>query len=305
MNSIDDHGLSDRTLRIFDVAAREGTLSGAARRLGVGQPAVSHAVARLEAAVGTPVFSRSNRGVALTPVGRRLHEGVRGAFAEIDRAMADAAGTVGADSLTVSVSTSLASYWLMPRLAEFKRQHPDVDLRVITSDSDHAVGRDDADLWIPLGPVAVAGLDARTLCAERIVPVAEPALAQRLQAEDPVPLRQAPLLHLEERYSPRFSWDDWFARHAVSGSSSGVGRRDAYRSNDYSLVLQAALDGEGVALGWLHIVSDLISAGKLVPLGDPIRTDEPFRILTRPTTVVRPAVTAMQEWLCEKMSGEP
>ena len=300
---IDDRGLSDRTLRIFDVAAREGTLSGAARKLGVGQPAVSHAVARLEAAVGTPVFSRSNRGVALTLVGRRLHEGIRGAFAEIDRAMSEAAGSIAAGSLTISVSTSFATYWLMPRLAEFKRQHPDIDLRVITSDSDHAVGRDDADLWIPLGSVSVAALEARTLCAERIVPVAAPSLAQRLQADDPASLRHAPLLHLEERYSPRFSWEDWFALHAVH-RASGEGRRDAYRSNDYSLVLQAALDGEGVALGWLHIVSDLLSTGRLVALGDPVETDEPFRILTRPTTVVRPAVALMQEWLCATMPGE-
>jgi DNA-binding transcriptional LysR family regulator len=300
---IDDRGLSDRTLRIFDVATREGTLSGAARKLGVGQPAVSHAVARLEAAVGTPVFSRSNRGVALTPVGRRLHEGIRGAFAEIDRAMSEAAGSIAAGSLTISVSTSFATYWLMPRLAEFKRQHPDIDLRVITSDSDHAVGRDDADLWIPLGSVSVAGLDERTLCAERIVPVAAPSLARRLQAGGPTPLRHAPLLHLEERYSPRFSWDDWFARHGGSRVSGDAGR-DAYRSNDYSLVLHAALDGEGVALGWLHIVSDLVSAGRLVALGDPVETDEPFRILTRPTTVMRPAVALMQEWLCATMSGE-
>ena len=71
----------------------------------------------------------------------------------IDRAMSEAAGCRrGRTHSPISVSTSFASYWLMPRLAEFKRQHPDVDLRVITSDSDHAVGRDDADLWIPSRP---------------------------------------------------------------------------------------------------------------------------------------------------------
>ena len=91
--------------------------------------------------------------------------------------------------------------------------------------------------------------------------------------------------------------------HRASPRHREEGRRDAYRSNDYSLVLQAALDGEGVALGWLHIVSDLVAAGRLATLGDPVETDEPFRILTRPTTAVRPAVEAMQEWLCAKMSG--
>ena len=304
MKPINGHDVSDRTLRIFDLAASVGTLSGAARELGVGQPAVSHAIARLEAAVGTPVFLRSNRGVSLTPIGRRLHEGIGDAFAEIDQALGEAAGIVAADSVTVSVSTSFASYWLMPRLADFKRQHPGIDLRIITGDSDRAVGRDDADIWIPLGVVSIPGLHARTLCAERIVPVAEPTLARRLLADDPASLRHAPLLHLEERYSPRFSWDDWFALQTVHSTRHEEGRRDAYRSNDYSLVLQAALEGDGVALGWLHIVADLISAGRLVTLGDPVETHEPFRILTRPSTATRPAVQAMQQWLSESMSED-
>jgi LysR family glycine cleavage system transcriptional activator len=300
MTEIDDPRWPDRSLRIFDTAAREGTFSAAARRLGIGQPAVSHAVARLETSIGGRLFTRSPRGVALTHLGRQLHVAVAAAHDDIDRAVQEAIGAAEDTSISLSVSSSFAGYWLMPRLAGFKRRHPAVDLRVITSDSDDAVGRDDADLWVPLGEVDAPGLERHRLCAERIVPVAAPELAAAiLRADDG--LRSAPLIHLEERYASRFSWGDWCAIHDPDAPDPG--RTGVYRSNDYSLVLQAALDGEGVALGWMHIVSDLVAAGRLRPLGVPLETDRPFHVLTRRSNAPRPAVTAMRRWLQSTMAA--
>ncbi|MDG1412213.1 MAG: LysR substrate-binding domain-containing protein [Acidimicrobiales bacterium] len=85
--------------------------------------------------------------------------------------------------VTLSVSTSLATYWLAPRLSEFERAHPNVPLRVITTDSDDRVGRDDADLWIPLGPVTDPQLQSVDFCIEKLIPVATPALHAWLLAE--------------------------------------------------------------------------------------------------------------------------
>ncbi len=300
MTQIDEHRWPDRSLRIFDVAAQAGTFGEAARRLGIGQPAVSHAVARLETTIGGRLFTRSPRGVALTPLGRRLHVAVAAAHDEIDRAVREAIGAADDTSITLSVSSSFAGYWLMPRLADFKRRNPAVDLRVITSDTDDAVGRDDADLWIPLGEVDAPGLARHRLCAERIVPVAAPELAAAILASDDG-LRSAPLLHLEERYASRFSWGDWHALHDPDAPDPG--RTGVYRSNDYSLVLQAALDGEGVALGWMHIVSDLVEAGRLRMLGEPLETDRPFHVLTRRSSAHRPSVTAMRAWLRSTMAA--
>ncbi|NOX29561.1 MAG: LysR family transcriptional regulator [Actinobacteria bacterium] len=304
MTSIDESvspAWSDRTLRIFSSAARHGSLSAAARTLGIGQPAVSHAVSRLESIVGRRVFTRSRAGVSLTPVGQALYDKVSESFALIDLAMAEAMGSAKREAVTVSVSTSLASYWLMPRLPAFKLEHPDIELRVLTSDSDDAVGSD-ADLWIPLGPVSRPGLSSVPLCAERIVPVASPGLAASLDDISPQALRDAPLLHLEERYVPRFNWNQWFVHHEVEPPERNRASSDAYRSNDYSVILQAAIAGQGVALGWLHIVADCIATNQLVPLAAPIETDSSFEIFYRSQIHMRGSVTALYEWLQLQMA---
>ncbi|MDH3301363.1 MAG: LysR substrate-binding domain-containing protein [Acidimicrobiia bacterium] len=291
--------VSDRWLRTFAAVAESGSFTAAARKLGVGQPATSHAVARLESALGVQLLERSTRGLTMTAAGRLLYRRLAVAFAEVDDAV-EAARRVGTnDVVSLSVSTSLANFWLLPRLPDFKRRHPDIDLRVITTDSDDAVGLDDADLWIPLGLERPQHLEATLFRVERIVPVAAPTLARRLfggRRPDPGRLLEAPLLHLEERYRPRYNWERWFADHDIALRSSLGG----YRSNDYSLVLQAALDGQGIALGWEHIVTALLDDDRLVSLATPIETDQPFPILQRTglATIARSGkVEALRNWL--------
>jgi len=208
-------------------------------------------------------------------------------------------------AVTLSVSSSLASFWLMPRLPGFKRQHPDIELRVLTTDADAGVGRDDADLWIPLGGTVPVGLDAVQFCVERVVPVATRSVAAALAAwSDQESLADAlvnaPLLNLEERYEPRFDWHRWFA---LTGRATGPNAQ-GYTSNDYSLVVQAALDGQGVALGWMHIVADLLDDGRLVSLGEPVDTSSPFHILTRSGVDPSPAAAALQRWLQSEMATQ-
>ncbi|MFZ4718331.1 MAG: LysR substrate-binding domain-containing protein [Ilumatobacteraceae bacterium] len=294
MNEIDGTdgaGVSDAWLRAFVVASRAGSLSAAARELGIGQSAVSHAVARLERSLGTRVFDRVAGGVRLTATGRTMLEHVGAAFDEIDRSVA-AARSRG-DVVTVSVSTSLAAYWLLPRLPAFKRLHPDVELRVITTDSDRDVGRDAADLWIPLGVVHRDDLVATEFCREEVLPVAAASVADRLPFDDASSLLQASLLHLEERYAPRFDWGRWFREHHVRSPVILPGSR----SNDYSLVVQGAIDGQGVALGWWHIVGALVESGRLVALAPAVRTDQSFQVLHRRQRTLRSSVEALLQWL--------
>lgn len=291
MNSMHIHPVSDSWLRAFDATVRFGSFTKAAEHLGVGQPAVSHAVARLERAVDDRLLERSATGVKPTAKGRALHDRISAAFDQIDHAVA-VAGTPDA-GVTISVSASLATHWLLPRLPEFKRRHPEVELRVITTDSDRSVGRDDAHLWIPLGTVAGDEFEATEFCREEVLPIAAPALAATLPFGDAFALAAAPLLHLEERYAPRFDWPRWFTAHGVEPSAPLPG----YRSNDYSLIVQGALDGQGVALGWMHIVEALIADGRLVALAEPLRTDLSFQILQRRDRPLSPGATVLRDWL--------
>lgn len=273
--------------------ASAGSFTGAALALGLGQSAVSHAVARLERSLGVELFERRRDGVVPTAAGQALVDRVTPALAEVDAAV-DAAMQSPADgTVTLSVSTSLAAYWLTPRLPEFKLAHPDIELRVLTTDTDREVGRDDADLWIPLGPVDDPSLDSVPFCAERLIPVAAPELAASLEATDPVSLRSAPLLHLEERYRSRFDWQRWFEHHGI-GVESGL---PGDRSNDYSLVLLGALAGTGVALGWEHIVRELLDEGRLVAVGPSVETGVAFPLLARRHRPLAPAAQTLRAWL--------
>lgn len=291
MNLIHTLPFSDSWLRAFDATVRFGSFTKAAEHLGVGQPAVSHAVARLERAVGDRLLERTATGARPTAKGRALHDRISAALDQIDHAVAAASAPDAV--VTISVSASLATHWLLPRLPEFKRRYPEVELRVITTDSDRSVGRDDAHLWIPLGTVTSDELVATQFCREEVLPVAAPALAATLPFGDALALSAAPLLHLEERYTPRFDWQRWFTAHGVEPSTPLAG----YRSNDYSLIVQGALDGQGVALGWMHIVEALITSGRLVALAEPLRSDLPFQILQRRDRPLSTGATVLRDWL--------
>lgn len=267
----------DRWLRIFHLAARERSFTRAARSLGVGQPSVSHAIRQLEKRIEAPLFDRTATPIELTPIGAGLYDDLGPAFDMVDRAVRRVRHRNRA--LTISVSTSFATWWLLPRLTSFKAEHPDIDLRCITSDNDDRVGHDEADLWIPHGPGPWPGFEQQRLTAERVHAVASPVLAGRMtDPSAPDSVHEAPIIHLEETYRPRFDWRAWCQRKGVE-----VPVESSMTSNDYAIVVQAALDGQGVALGWHHIVSPLLEAGRLVAIGgNPIETDEPFVTLRRP-----------------------
>lgn len=297
---IDQIDVSDHWLRVFAAVAEEGSFTAAARTLRVGQPAVSHAIKQLEARFAAPLFERVGGGVRLTATGRDLAAHVRPAFAALDAGVRAVRRQVAEpDVVELSVSTSFASWWLLPRLGEFKQAHPGIEIRCITSDADTTVGLDDAHLWIPLGPGPWPGLEVHELCGESIVAVVSPELADGLDdASDPAALTRIPLVHLEERYRPRYDWRRWFADHGL-----GAAPRSGPRSNDYVVVIQSALDGQGAALGWRHIVDPLIEAGRLVPIGGAgVSTTSTFDVVHRPGAL-RTDVEALRDWLVISVGG--
>ncbi len=299
--------MTDRWLRVFVAASDASSFTHAAEDLEVTQSAVSHTVSRLEKALGVALFDRNRSGATLTEVGEQLAERVAAGFAVVDTAVDQLRAENASDAvLTVSVSTSLATHWLMPRLAGFKRAHPGVELRCLTSDTDAAIGRDGADLWIPLGRGPWPGFHRVDFCAEELYPVATPELLTdhgiepEALAAEPGRIVELPMLHLEERYNPRFDWSQWFE---YMGHDSPR-RLPGVISNDYSLILQAALDGQGVALGWHHIVGGLVESGRLVRLSKrSVTTDEPFVILAKSEPIDGADAALFRAWLIEQAGG--
>lgn len=289
--------MADRWLRVLLAVVDAGSFTRAGHDLGIGQPAVSHAVKQLEAALGAAVFTRDGGRVVLTDAGRRLADAARGGFGAVDRAVRAFRLEGRDDHVELSVSMPFATYWLMPRIGAFRELHPEAELRISTGDSDRFVGLDDADLWVPLGEGTWPDLHRTAVLEERIYPVAAPTHPLARPDTDPADLLGADLLvHVvhTDRHSSRYDWPTWFSRHGVSPPATVGGPH----FTDFSVVLRAALAGQGIALGWHHLVHDLVTDGLLARVGThEVVTDRPLVLLARPGSLRRPAVRALHEWL--------
>jgi DNA-binding transcriptional LysR family regulator len=294
---------SVRNLVVFEAAARLGSFSGAAAELGVTQPAVSQAVRRLENAIGVRLFQRSHRAIALTDAGARLHEDVADGFARI-LATARQIGRAGQrEHVTVLASTAFATWWMVPRLAEFRATHPSVDLRLETLDKDLDISAEATSLAVRRGNGRWPGYESALIAPERLAPVASPAfLARRAPLRRALDLGSWPLIHLDEPHRYRPGWREYFAEFAVRYSDAGGG----LRLNDYALVLQAAMAGEGVALGWMHVCARPLAQGWLQTLGPwEWHTGDGFYLVWSATQSISPHAAVVRDWILAEAATSP
>ncbi|WP_277188903.1 LysR family transcriptional regulator [Caballeronia sp. BR00000012568055] len=288
-----------QALLMFESAARLASFTAAARELGSTQPAVSQRVVQLEESLGAPLFERGHRGVSLTEDGARLFDAVRQGLDLIRSATNDIRSRNTQRTLTLSTDFGFATYWLMPRLPQFKALMPDVDVKITTSQYAPSASGEQADVVIVFGDMHGdwGTRHAVKLFSERVTPVCSPKLAA---AYDTTDLRKLPLLHLERTQPERWlSWNAWFDAHGLAAPPTHGG----FTFNSYALVAHAAVMGQGVALGWSPLIDELIATGQLVSLSDtPLVTERGYVLLTprEPNAAVR----AFRDWLldeCEVM----
>ncbi|CAB3805798.1 choline sulfate utilization transcriptional regulator [Paraburkholderia fynbosensis] len=288
-----------QALTMFESAARLASFSAAARELGSTQPAVSQRVVQLEEALGAPLFERGHRGVTLTEDGVRLFEAVRSALDTIRSASADIRARRTPQTLTLSTDFGFATYWLMPRLSQFKALMPDVDVKIVTSQNVFDPSHDQADIAIAFGDQHAdwTARGAIKLFAERVTPVCSPAFrAAHPALRAPADLPSLPLLHLEATQPARWlSWADWFAAHGLDAPAAHRG----ITFNSFALVAHAAIMGQGVALGWAPLIDELLATGQLVELFDaPVVTERGYLLVTQ--RAATPAVNAFRRWLLDE-----
>ena len=256
-------------LAVFDAAARHASFSAAARALGLTQSAVSHHVAGLERELGVELFRRVWRGVALTEPGAALHEALRRGFSTIDAAV-DAVRVGGRRRhLTIVTDFAFAAFWLIPRLDALRAVLGGLEVHLVTTQSSAEVDLAAGDLAIAFGATPPAGSEAIRLVDEVVVPVAGPAL---LGGRPTLDVRTAPLLHLDMPGPGRWlTWADYFRRQEWHERLPSLADGSAF--NNYPLLMQAALSGQGVALGWRPLVDELIARGLVVPVAAELRTE--------------------------------
>ncbi len=282
-------------LMTFEAAARTGSFTRAAEELSISQPAISHAMRELEIELGVRLFERRHKGVESTDAGRFLLEQVSLGLTLIDQALREVRSMTSSHQVTLAVSTATATWWLLPRVARFKQLYPEIELRCITTDTDLDLTRERIDLAITLGSGEFPKHRRWHFVDEEIFPVCSPALLRQFgPTPDVQALTRSNLLHLEERYRPRLGWSGWLARFGVALERN----TKLFRFNDYSIVLQAAIEGQGVALGWRHLVAPLLEQGLLVrPVAQSVTTDQPIYIVASRAGQLRGDAVFLRDWL--------
>ena len=289
---------SPHHLFVFEVCGRLMSFTRAAGELGVSQPAVSLAIRQLEQALGQALFHREHRAIRLTEAGERLFSEVSNSFERILKTLNQIRPLSSPALVTLSISTAFANYWVMPRLPRLHRAHPGLDLRLQVVDRDLDLEHENVSLGIRRGRGHWPGYQSASIAREELLAVASPAyLAKQGVPGSLEDLDQHQFVHLEEPFRPRPQWRDWFQSFGLDY----VDRGEGLRLNDYALVIQAAMAGEGIALGWRHVTAALIKSRLLVPVvPQSWITGEEFHLIWSDQTTLSESACRVRDWIIEE-----
>jgi DNA-binding transcriptional LysR family regulator len=297
MNKHRDPRLSLDLLRGFRAAARHLSFTRAAQELFVTQSAISREIKTLEEQIGQPLFRRVHRALQLTRAGEELYRAADEALALVDAATQRLAGSER--TLAVTTTTALASLWLAPRLPRFNRLHPGIDVRVVASNDKPDLEREQLDIAIRFVPHGADTPSGERLLECDIFPVCSPALARdpARPLRTPADLAHHVRLDFETMRDGRAwsEWDVWFAAMKLAP----VKPASTLRFSQYDLVIPAAVEGSGVALGARPHSTQLLRDGALcAPFGpDAVANLGTFFIVTRQGVAGHDAIGAFVAWL--------
>ena len=293
-------------LRAFEASARHQSFSLAAQELNVTPAAVGQLVRTLEDWLGSPLFVRSTSGRArlvTTEVAEQALPDIRAGLERLavglERLRSGSAGGV----LTVTVSPAFAAKWLLPRIERFQAAWPETDLRLDTSLKPVDFVAQRIDVGVRYGRGQWPGLAAEKLMDEEVYPVCAPALLATATLQAPGDLRGQVLIHDQsvDTSTGFASWQAWLRHAGVQGVPTDRG----LRINNSAAVLQAAIDGQGVARARSVMAHDDLAAGRLVRLFPQVRLESAlaYYVVYRPECIAQPKVAAFRDWLLREADG--
>jgi LysR family transcriptional regulator, glycine cleavage system transcriptional activator len=287
-------------LRTFEAAARHLSFTKAAEELFVTPSAVSRQIRTLEENLGVPLYLREVRGLRLTDAGLRLRQAVEGAWHQLEATVLTLKETRPSRALGIGTTVSFAALWLVPRLPAFRLRHPGIDIRVSASSDVQDTRRERLDVVIRYARPGLIPQRERVLFHESVFAVCSPGLCQDggqgLAA--PADLARHVLLHLDDACGDLawYRWSHWLETiglgHLLPGS--------ALRFSHYDQLIQAAVDGQGVALGRHPLVDRLLSQGRLVaPFAEAPIDSGAYYVMTHPAPLANPDSALFTDWLLE------
>jgi LysR family glycine cleavage system transcriptional activator len=279
-------------LRSFEAAARHLSFTLAAKELSVSQVAVSRQVAVLEEYLEVALFERGARSLQLTAEGARLMSGLSVAFSELERSVSQVSMRGRRNVVSVQCYTTFAQWWLIPRLAEFRRAHPEIEVRLTASLEPVNFARQNLDAVIASTPGDPETQISEFLTPCHLLPVCSPSLlADVHEPLAPEDVGRFTMLHSLSR--PR-AWDDWLD----SAECTSVVTTRGMRFENSAMAFDAALGGMGVAMGIQELVQHHLDSGKLVsPFGHVYRSPGGYYIVRPSNRATSTATDAFLQWL--------
>lgn len=292
-------------IKSFEAAARHLSFTKAAQELFVTQSAVSRQIKALEEHLGVPLFRRFNRALLLTDAGQQLHRTAAEVLRLLDEATAKLAQGAPGRMLTVTTTVSFASLWLVPRLPRFRRLHPRIDVRISANNEICDLERERVDLAIRFCEPRAAPPGALRLTGEEVFPVCSPALLRERARplRRPQDLARHVLLHIDDPACrwPWLGWTEWLEALGVPELQPA----GSLRFSHYDQLIQAAMDGEGVAIGRNPLLGRLIRKKQLVaPFSRRTVPSREYFIVASAGSAGRPAVADFAEWLLAEMGQD-
>jgi LysR family glycine cleavage system transcriptional activator len=290
-------------LQAFEAAARHLSFTKAAEELNLTQAAISHRIKTLEERFRVKLFRRLNRRLELTDAARTYLPALREALDTIGAATDRISHQEVVAPIRLTVFLSFATKWLQPRLMRFSEHHPEIDVRVTADDRLMNLNREGIDVGIRLGHGRYPGHRVEMLMTDEIAPVCSPALLEGSHPlRRPSDLKKHTLLHdmawFEEE---RSDWSDWL-------EIAGVGDLDATSGpgfNLWSMLIDAAVAGEGVALARMALArNDLRSGNLIAPFGPVLQSNSSYWLLSRPEHANEPNVRRFREWLLSEAARD-
>ncbi|EMU1127486.1 TPA: transcriptional regulator GcvA [Citrobacter koseri] len=293
-------------LRAFEAAARYGSFSLAAEELHVTPAAVGQLVRSLEEIVGFPLFQRSNNrraGLTLTESATRALPYIRAGFDSLAMGMTRLKEGSDDGILNVTLSPAFASKWLLTRIEDFQNRWPDIDVRLQTSLKLLDFNAQGIDVGIRYGLGEWEGLQAELLMQEEIFPVCSPSLIAAHPVVNCISGVPSQILIHDlsmEDHKDFLTWEDWLRRF----NEHEIARRPGLRINSSSAVLQAAAEGQGIALARSVMVSDDLRSGRLVRLCPDVflPSKMAYYLVYRPGCENLPKVSHFRQWISEQAS---
>jgi LysR family glycine cleavage system transcriptional activator len=289
------------SLVAFEAVARHGTMTQAAAELLVSREAVSRQIHMLEEHLGASLFVRVHRAVELTEDGKRLRDAVRPSLEAIAAITEKLQRETGPARITVMATIAIASFWLTPRLPRFRERHPHIEIRLRASDTPLDLQREGIDLGLCYGGGTWSGQTSQLLFPTETFPVCSPDyLRHNGPIENPADLLGHTLLNLD---GPAHADEDWSWWLEGAGVKPATPPR-VLGFDSYANIIQAAQDGQGVALGFSRIVDVQLNRGQLVEaIGPKLSRGQAVYLVTPTGSERSPAASAFRTWLLEEAQG--